>query len=705
MSSERIPPRMGVNWQSMTPKELHEALSHTDPDVHAHEKSTFDPQEKLKSFHSVTDLVRKKENPGARHPYLNLFAENFETHVRSLSMPDLLQKLSELEKKAFEDGNEGALYQLKNYLKAVERIAFEDPSKIEIYNCPELHSAAILLSDDMIPHLRDRILKSEREHWTLEQFMDSGVAGYLEFLKSYDGKTFLFDHPYVKAMSPYLAYLHSRWSEEEITAASQKSTIQNHEKYNAILSRSLSRTTLRRFEKMPVEKLMRKIQEIQSRMMSSAYPNSSIMFSHWLFALGNELASRGQSMGQSNHQMVDMTLENYKKTFGPFLPEGSVERLRQPMLAAGDAYTTPLRLDNYKIRHDFMEGVRVSLQAVSDEKKSSMSEIQNDFVFNSFISAYGSLAKNMNIPFDAFDLMEIAAATLGGSGISFKSSLGDESRVTAASLTWAEIRNRGNVTLSWNNYPQSEDWLEDEVSVFKKIQYQGLSLYDLAQPVLDTVTLSQYGQAENSPAGHAIGTARELFKHIDLEYTDESGNMIPFHERLYIMAHEVFHNLQGARILNGITTGISSSSLIIERDTFLFGAYVLEEYLKLRLVHSYEKSISQREIDDVSQLIAWCHLVGSVSNGLISKMDPGFDEKDMSVELPMKVHWNLDLFARDAMEKHIPIGEVFSIYPSHGVPFLKKVDERLEQEKEGVKERLGVLFDPKIPKIPLEPEH
>lgn len=216
-------------------RRLHEALDKTDPDPVKNGVGSFDTGAQIRRFRSVTDYVRSKQVPAALASF-NAVAEVFEADVRALSVDQFLERFSQLEEKAFaydpkkqeaRIADPVAFLALKNHIKAVERIVFENPELLPAYDLKEIKRLSILVADDMTLNLRSRIFRLEKEKQSLGDFYETGLAEDLAFLKKYDGKQMITDHRYFKESTLLSAYLDLHFSDAEI-AKTAKTYFEKH---------------------------------------------------------------------------------------------------------------------------------------------------------------------------------------------------------------------------------------------------------------------------------------------------------------------------------------------------------------------------------------------------------------------------------------------------------------------------------------------
>lgn len=172
-------------------RRLHEALDKTDPDPVKNGVGSFDTGAQIRRFRSVTDYVRSKQVPAALASF-NAVAEVFEADVRALSVDQFLERFSQLEEKAFaydpkkqeaRIADPVAFLALKNHIKAVERIVFENPELLPAYDLKEIKRLSILVADDMTLNLRSRIFRLEKEKQSLGDFYETGLAEDLAFFE------------------------------------------------------------------------------------------------------------------------------------------------------------------------------------------------------------------------------------------------------------------------------------------------------------------------------------------------------------------------------------------------------------------------------------------------------------------------------------------------------------------------------------------
>ncbi|MDO8526499.1 MAG: hypothetical protein Q7T03_02290 [Deltaproteobacteria bacterium] len=629
-----------MNWLdrmvSGDQRQLAEALDKTDPDPCTQEAFIVDPQKRMDAFESVVDLVAPQNVLAKQHPKLYFVAEHFESQVRALSVPQLLGKLASLEKSAFfydkkthtaKVNDFEAFFALNNYLKAIERISYKDPDYLKEVDKPEFYRFSILVADNMTPETRGLIFRMEKENWDLPRlFQETREDGFL-WLKTYSGDISFFDEPGFKSGLLFGQYLTLKYPEEKITEANKEEFTKHEREYETIyLARGVSPEELAILKKLSKAELLKKVQEIAGTFPDMDSSEERVIASMRIMAISSEMNRRGMSASEGMTINADVVMALYKSHWRNISPK-IIERAVRPQMEIQKSLSTESRLDNYRARSEFLSAIRDSVaQAINLGK---FKDGTFDPGFQSFIGIYVLMGKNAKIPFTVSDLMDQAAVVRAQSHDKF---FADHSFVAKESFAWDEIQQAEKITIPFSAYPTgSEELFGNEIDILKQITYRDVPAYDLVARSVDTVTFAKTLDKDHQFAGMAEG----LFRHINLVCEDEKGNLRSLPQRLRILAHEAFHNMDGFKNLDGTFPAGNQSSLLAERSAYLFDAHVLKEYLKLRLQHAGEKPLSPKEQDEILTIIADDEFTAKVANFYISKTSPDFDIEDRRIELPL----------------------------------------------------------------------
>ncbi len=653
----------GKKARAFCEKQIALALEKTDPDPTAHQPKVNDAKKDIDTFRSVVDLIHP-DSPAVKYPQLYATAEAFEAQVRNLSIPELLIHLKELEARVFrydEKSHEApvadltAFLSLKNWLKAIERIAFENPEYLAQADRPEIRRLSILAAPDLNSQSRGLIYRIEKENPSLQEMFEMGHSNTLQFLKSFDGEVLLFDDGDWKNGLVVNQYFRSRFSEEEIVKVAREYHQKYREEYKtALMARGLSPEYLEVLPKLNDPELIEFSKNLFLEGRNAQ--NSEERVQHFLksYAFFVELGVRGFTQTQGEIAMIDSLISMFQQAYKDKWTPDLLDKIKKPFVAARRAFETESRLDNYKVRNDFLSAISESIRLELERGGSALNQCQNDFFFNMFMGHYIFDAKSAKIPFGVSDLLAQSA------NLYHEKVLPDDILWTKPEPAhWADVFKKGRLVVPFEAYPRSDNPLESELDVLKEIAYRGVPVYDLAVQSVDTVALDSTLKIEG-----AAGFARALFKNIEVEYANpQNGFLKPFYERLQILAHEIFHNMDGYKNLSGFFPAGNRSSILAERGAYLFSAYILKEYFKMRLSHT-ESPFLEEEKEAILKAMADDHLAAKTANFHISELLPGFDSEDRRIELPLDIQMKAATAARQ-------FPHIVNIHPGERIHQLK----------------------------------
>lgn len=629
--------------------------AHPDPTA-SMEKADF--QKKLQEFRSVVDLVHTPpQTPCAKK--LGDFVGAQRAVIAELSTEELLDYLKALEEFAFVYNprtqellvkDEELFLRLKNTLKVVESLAYLDSSYLKKVNRPEIYRLAILCSPKLTAKGRGRIYRVEKYGMTLKDFLLGEDQSFgLEFLRTYDGSVPLVRHPTWQEMELLSQYAQLHWPEKERLEVSKALALEHQKRWEQTLfEKGVSKRKWRRFLRFSDEDAFKELFKIHMEVALATSPQERVNSAARLCALSWVLSVRKTDQATVIREIVERGHMERLKIFEKAVSPEVLRELAIALQITYQAASTESPLDNYQARTQFIEGVTLALNQQL-KKEGDFSEKIYDPLFGGFVSMYITLAAGAGIPLSTEDFLALVGQTEG----------------VTRPVTWEEVRSKGELAVAFDAYPKSsqEDWLENEWEILKRISYQGVPIYDLARQVVDTVIFISAPVEIKELDMHAAGVAHPLFKTIRSIHHDANGNPLPVYERLRIVAHETFHNLEGMGYLK---YGLGWLGIVRERDAFFFSAYVLEEYLKLRLRYREEKPISDDEIKQIWARVAGETLAGLTANVFIAFTAPNMDPMDRTVELPQPVY--LEILA--ALQKASPKDRadleknILSVYPT-----------------------------------------
>lgn len=290
--------------------------------------------------------------------------------------------------------------------------------------------------------------------------------------------------------------------------------------------------------------------------------------------------------------------------------------------------STEYRLDNYALRDRLLQAALAMFRdELTAEGSFLASHLANPHI-STIAGYFMSMGKGFQIPLQIGDIFALAQSAKKKAGLLFPG----EVRSWDQPITWEEIEKKGIVTLPLASYPRSSNPLEDELEMAKHISYQGVTLFDLLSYLVDSVTFT-HTVWDEAKVDYRSGTSRPLFKNIELSYLDRRGRRFTARDRLGILAHEVFHNLEGLRFLKGILPEGANFRLLRERGAYLFQAFCMEEYLQWRLQQQNQKPLDPKERDAIIRHIAWIRARGFAANYWIAQFYPDWDITDARVEI------------------------------------------------------------------------
>lgn len=580
------------------------ALEATDPDPtapnHANEALT------VENFRSVTQLLPQySSNPLYLVGYG--MAERWTNKVRALPVAELLTKLAELEKKAFQYDpktkeapivDRAAYLELKNYLKAVERAAFQDKKYLAEVNRKEMHRFSILVSEEVGPRERGIIYRIDKKELDALSMWEEGQPMEMDLLSHYDGEIPLLQHPFYKGGAGLEEYAKLCWTKEEIKDARKKYWEKHGQEYQAMIEGHVSAKEREVISKMDDSQLSRDLVIYGAKTNFPAKERATNVKQAFMYlALNNEWGLRG--IGEDlifawhMQMLVDALFKGKSEDYAMI---GLPIELR--LVSGLDTIVTQTRLDDYGIVSGFIQWadtVRESLKCIGF-----------------FVSA----AKMVRIPFVAETVFTAASES-------------PPFQVTNKALTWDEVKKMGTVTLPVQFYPPkgASPAEENEWDYLRQIRYNGVSVYDLVRLGVETITLSPNVNVAGQDSG---GTAHGLFRNVEIEYLDSEGKIQPFYSRLEILAHEAYHSLQERADISGLG---QPTTTLEERGAYFFGAYVLEEYLRLRLASPSKPT--EEEIMEILARIATSRVRGLVANSIIQSVYSAFNKEDRRIEIPL----------------------------------------------------------------------
>lgn len=692
------------------------ALAKTDPDPVVQNPQPASIEERIKTFKSVVDLVRKKPSPVEKYPFLYLGAEGYEAYVRSLSIEDLLSKLKGFEVKAFRydpktrESNIAdftAYLDLKNLLRAVERAAFENAQYLKKVDRKEIYRLAILLAEELTAKDRGSIYQMEKEGLSLYASIERSNLDFLNYLKNYDGKTDFFDSKEFKGFLKLAEYDQLHWPEEELINNAQKFAKEKQSVIRETLARHVSQEVFSQIARLTDEQLISELVSTQAQAVQAKLPEEKVTKVFLWEALAWEWTARGRGNKEAIKAIANIIWKNQLlgDSVFKFHTRQTRKKMENPLLVGMDAYNTTSRLDNYQARREFLAGAKTAIKEGLKLQRRIVSMLKEaptlrgeDFssfieyvpVINLLLSVYMLVASDWKIPLDGMELLDLVDEKFLGKEVSL---LGG--KIVNQPMTWEEVKKRGTVRLSLNAYLATDPLYENEWEVFKNIFYQGSSLYDLGQSVVHSVTLSPaVSHDDESGTGLVLGTSRSLFRNIMMAYVDEQGERLPADKRLEVAAHELFHNIENLRFLSGVAGGRELPALR-ERNAYFFGAYVLEEYLKLRWQNRMKNPLSEKELKSILWSILEARSNGFTANWMIKQVYDPFDLEDRRIEIPLSMEVSIwaaldeavkDPNMKDKIEEYTAVSPVDKVktFLSTKQKLKKFVDQEMGQIAGGI---------------------
>ncbi|OGQ46913.1 MAG: hypothetical protein A3H42_02130 [Deltaproteobacteria bacterium RIFCSPLOWO2_02_FULL_46_8] len=575
------------------------ALEATDPDPtapnHANEALT------VENFRSVTQLLPQySSNPLYGVGYG--MAEVWTNKVRALPVAVLLTKLAELEKKAFQYDpktkeapivDRAAYLVLKNYLKAVERAAFQDKKYLKEVNRKEMDRFSILVSEEVGPRERGIIYRIEQKELDALSMWEAGQPMEMDLLQHYDGEIPLLQHPFYKGGAKLEEYAKLCWTKEEIKEATKKYWEKHGQEYQTMIEQHVSAEEREKISKVDDLHIVNALFIFaQQATLSAKDRGTNVKRAFAFLALNRELGLRGidESLRvvRSAKILADSVFKEKPENPPLYFLVGF------SLVMGLEAIVTQTRLDDYNVRNNFIV-------------------FENEMPSEEY-GFFVSVAKMVRIPFDAETVLTAASES-------------PPFRVTNKALTWNEVRKMGTVTLPVRHYPPkgTSPAEENEWDYLRQIHYNGASVYDLVRLGVETVTLASDIKMEKTG-----GLAHGLFRNVEIGYLDAEGRITPFYQRLQILVHEAYHSLHTRMEISGLGATLST---LDERGAYFFGAYVLEEYLKLRLA-SPSKPTEEETMKILSD-ITISRVRGLVANSIIQSVFPDFNREDCRIEIPL----------------------------------------------------------------------
>lgn len=626
-------------------RDLGSLLQVSDPDMQAGQKSTQNLEKDLSRFRSITRLVANGNNgllgrlQEAGLAILGSFADSWTSELQKLSVEDLLEILEELKAKAFRfDPNTGQLEtaekpleKLRNILRGVERLASQDPKYLErITETVDLsgrpisevfYDLSVLTSPLLTSFERESLLRNERGDLSYKEFYSHPVTrkDYVDALRNYDGSPSPFTLPYFKRNRLFTDYFR-RHCPEETRMRTNKQLLQRHQAEDRALYAEMGLSPER------MDYLSRQSAAALSEMSSAAFrklytidtpEERKEILAEILFTNGH-LLLKGRGDEWFIREAIKDTLSQLDFLRQRFSPK-VFNQLNKPLGESYRAGITESPLDNIRARDLFIKGVTAAFKEELRRKGSFLAATNNDPFFTTYVGLFVTLAGNMGIPFSSDDLLQIADRAATEAGL-----------ITADrtdSLQWENSEEVKGQTIPFAAYPKSVDPWEDEMTLAKQIYYNGVSLYRLMERGIRTVTFRE--NIDGSLEKHTLGTAKGLFRNVITDVWDEEGSLRPVYERLEVLAHEAFHNLESLRTLSGYSTGGDYVPLLRERGAYLFGAHVLEEYLKLRIRADRrgDKELSSEEEGTILEIIVDCKNSARAANLRLEELLQGRVEK------------------------------------------------------------------------------
>jgi len=620
---------------------------------------------------------------------------------------------------------------LRNGLKFLERIAYSDSDFLAKIDRPEMYRFSTLVAPELTAKDRGMMYRLEKGWVNLNVYTNYIYQNYLNFVKRYDGTTPFGKDPEVAKVILLMEWGGRHAGGEAILRAIRTYFRRNRWKVIQILDKGVPsrwKPHIRKLGKTSLEKLAQLHSRFDLGSKRTEDPKERKELVYLGLAMFWEFHRRGISLLQASK---DSFLSSLRSMSNPYHEE-DVDRMVQGMYAGTSVAGTRSRLDNYRSRDEFLilleESFRNEIKRRKEEeanpKKKEPKKVEDlslldlyDILigrtdhssepyfphFDGLLGFFTSTAKGNKIPLETAALFAMIDRVREDEGISIEGGA-----VIQEPISWEQVSRSGKVmTVSRAAYPKVKHWLEDEWKVAKLIDYRGATLFEMAEPVVKTVTLApkSFMMAQEIHGIEAGGTVRAYFKNIKITPFEADGSLSPTYKRLLLLAHEIFHGLQRLRVFEGIA-GAKDYGLAREREAYFFGAHVVEEYLKLRLAHRDEYPIAKEEIDAAIEVIVFHRVIGFAASRIIAHKSFNMDPNDRNVELSPEVE--IDLVSQYMAGELLQTGSqarlfnfnddidrhVSNFYTERGFNIRAREQEWDEENEQRFWQALGVLLGP-----------
>lgn len=633
-----------AQWlQTADDRILEYALEVTDPDPNARPSDPYEVERKVQKFKSVVDLLpfspsilskkilgplKKEITRGIDH----LLGKDLEPILgnRSREINALLEKLGN---RAFRFSDPKSYLQLKNLILAIERMAFRNPEIVNLQKIPSLEFWSFLVSPYLTEEDKSHIFRAEKKKGiSLRAFTDYVNLKWLQFLKKYDGRIGVVDHPESKRMRLLNGYLEKRWPHPLHRLRAVYSFERRHQApIISLLLQEMRPEELREILHQETEVLFDRYKQSIQSSLASVNPVERRRELLVQFALGSELSLRGFDSHALLFEFTRRDLEGFYQT----LPRGILSddffvQLLFMRLENLKVSQSASRIDDYGQRERCLADIQALVENELAAASSGMSPSFGKSLFSGFALECLSVGKRETF-FSGAELFDFAEE-IKEKGWRFL--FGQESLVNDR-LCWKDVQEKGTVTVTLDGYPKSHDPMEDEWEIAKKIFYDGKSLYEMVLSVVDNVTLSPNFSLLENPIHDAAGTARYPIRNIQVSYRNHEGQLNAVYERLETIAHETYHALEHWRGLSGVRTGGENFAVLREYGAYGFAAYVLEKYLEWRWMNRTKKPLTREEVKKIIDHIVFRRLSAATLAKAIEDIYPPFRSDGNAFEIPL----------------------------------------------------------------------